>query len=223
MKKYFLNKNKIIKNIAGYTLVELLIATTVFTIVALGAFTILSASQSGYNRVSNSRITTDNINLVLDTMSREIKFGSEYRCANREGNFLNTPNYNALINLDSSSSITKCNAFSFIPQGEINKNIVYYYNINNSTINQVRYKRNNPSEDFVKDNSFGDVSLTSEGFKVENLNFSLSGLSKIDYLQPKVLLTTTGVIDVSVNKAGSTISTSTFSAQTMITQRLLDN
>lgn len=202
-------------------MVELLIATTVFTIVALGAFTILFAAQNGYDRVSGSRIITDNINLVLDTMSREIKFGTDYLCVNNTtNNFANAsnPNYNTLPN----TSLTgKCNAIAFFPQGTTTEKIVYYFNTTNSSINQVKYSRSGTS--FVRNASFGDVALTSTGFKVASLDFELSGISKTDYFQPKVFLTTTGVIDFSIKKNGAIIATTTFSAQTTITQRLLDN
>lgn len=219
MKTFLFKKNKI-KNVAGYTMIELLIATTVFTIVALGALTILFAAQNGYDRVSGSRIITDNINLVLDTMSREIKFGTDYLCVNSIGNFASTlnPNYNVL---PATSAIGKCNAIAFFPQGKTDEKIVYYFNTASSTINQVKYNRSGTS--FMRDLVFGDVSLTSTGFKVVSLNFELSGISRTDYLQPKVFLTTTGVIDFSIKKNGAIVSTTTFSAQTTITQRLLDN
>ncbi|MEA4910520.1 hypothetical protein SDC9_08000 [bioreactor metagenome] len=223
MKKYFLNKN-IIKNLPGYTLVELLVATTVFTIVTIGAFTVLFAAQNGYDRVSGSRITTDNINLVLDTMSREIKFGSEYKCANYTGNFPATSNYTTLNSLFDNSDISgKCNAFAFIPQGWPNKRIVYYYNITNSTVNQLEYTRANATAPFTRDTTFGDVPLTSTGFKVDSFNFNLKGVSANDYLQAKVILNITGIIDYSIKKNGAVIKTTDFSAQTAITQRLLDN
>lgn len=225
MKKNFI-KNNNIKNLPGYTMVELLIATTVFTIITLGAFTVLFAAQNGYDRVSGSRIITDNINLVLDTMSREIKFGTEYKCVNFTGNFASTGNYLTLTSgsLYDNDSNGNCNAFSFIPQEELDTRIVYYFNPVNSTINQVMYKRTTPNgTTFARDTSFGDIPLTSTGFRVDNLNFVLRGVSRNDYLQPRIILTTTGIVDYSIKKTGAVLKTTYFSAQTAITQRLLDN
>lgn len=220
MKNIIFNK-KIRKNVQGYTLVELLVATSVFTVVALGAFTILFAAQNGYDRVSGSRITMDNINLVLDSVSREIKFGSEYKCVNFDGDFTSSTNYDTLRYLYNTSD--RCNAFSFIPQGEKDRRIVYYFNTKDSTINQMEYKRNSSTGLFDKNESFGDVALTSTGFKVDSLNFELIGVSPDDYIQPRIILNITGIIDYSIKKNGAVIKTTDFSTQTAITQRLLDN
>ena len=121
----------------GFTLIELLVATSIFSIVAVGAISILLGSQTAYKRISNNRMAIDNINLVLDSMSREIKFGSNYGCINTSGNFFLSSNYPSF---DSSTIFgdsvdTNCNALVFTPQGASSTRIVYYLDKDKFTLN----------------------------------------------------------------------------------------
>ncbi len=67
-----------IKNQKGFTIVELLVSVTIFTIIvffSLGSVVIIFSS----NRKSESiRSAIDNANFALEVMTREIKFGSGF-------------------------------------------------------------------------------------------------------------------------------------------------
>lgn len=217
MKKIF-NFKQQFETLSGFTLVELLVATTIFTIITLGSLSILSASEKTYKRISNNRQAIDNINMVMDSVSREIKFGSDYRCANTLGNFkiVNITNYNSLTNLSFLSG--DCNAFSFVPQNRPFERIVYYSDLSMGTINQVLYSRS-PEGAYTR---VEDLVLTSKNFKVNNFLFKLDGLLNDDFIQPRVEIRVSGIVTTIINSSGQT-STTDLSAQTVATQRILDN
>ncbi len=74
LKSQFKNKN------SGFTLVELIISLGLFTIVVfISTGAMLSLSDTN-RKVKTMRIAMDNLNLALESMSREIRMGSVYTC-----------------------------------------------------------------------------------------------------------------------------------------------
>jgi len=75
MKNIFLNnKNK------GFTLIELMVATSIFMIVmlmALGAIVTSSNASKNYQKIRDS---VDNVNFALESMTRAIRMGNSYSC-----------------------------------------------------------------------------------------------------------------------------------------------
>ena len=226
MKNFYLKKEY-----KGFTLMELLVATSIFAIVAVGGLSILLSSQRAYKRISSNRVAVDNINMLMDTLSREIKFGSNYGCVNNstEGSFNRVSNtkYNILYDNNTdlyNNTLGTCNAIAFTPQGTSSLKIVYYYNISSSSINQVSYQRVGLTSRYNKINS-SDISLTSTGFIIDKFWFKVSGINRPtnDFIQPKVELYTSGIIDIIKGSKGETVSTTTVFLQTSITQRSIDN
>lgn len=70
------NKNKI----RGFTLVELMVAVSLFSFVALMVGSIVFSANAINDRLAASRAVYESVNLVLDDMSREISQGTKYRC-----------------------------------------------------------------------------------------------------------------------------------------------
>lgn len=213
------NKNKYLHE-EGFTLVELLVATSIFAIVAIGAISVLLGAQTAYKRISNNRIAIDNINLVLDSMSREIKFGTNYGCINQSGNFSSSLYYLSF----SSSTVfgdsvgNNCNAVSFIPQGSNNKRMVYYFDTENKTINEVDYE-------FLGGNYINksDFPITSKDLNIDVFWLNIKGTTDTDYLQPSVQIYISGIMSFVKNGQNNIVSTTTFSGQTTVSQRILDN
>lgn len=74
-------KNKITKTrVRGFTLVELMVAVSVFSLVTLMVGSIVFSANAINDRLAASRAVYESINLVLDDMSREISQGTKYRC-----------------------------------------------------------------------------------------------------------------------------------------------
>ncbi len=208
---------KINKTLKAFTLMELMVSTTIFTIAAVGGLSVLLASDRAYKRVSSNRVAADNVSMVTDTVSRELKFGSSYSCVNANGNFASSSNYQILPS--TSSEVFPCNAVSFFPQGYITKKIVYYFNSGSKSINEVTYIKN--GDDNFAFNS--DIPITSTDFEVINLSFQITGNSVDDFLQPKIRFFISGIIFTSKNTLGENIATSTISVQGVVSQRVLDD
>lgn len=204
----------------GFTLIELMVATSLFSIIAVSGISILLGSQAAYKRISGNRVAVDNINLVLDTMSREIKFGSNYGCINTSGNFLASSYYNyfASSTVFSDSINNECNAFVYTPQGTTTQKIVYYLDTDKSTINEADYVFNNGNYDLSL-----DFPISTSEFVVNSFWFDVKGTQVDDYLQPKVIILASGVITFVKNSQRDNVATTTFSAQAGASQRILDN
>lgn len=65
----------------GFTLIEIMVATTIFSIVMVASMGAL-LSIVGVNRTSQSlQSVMNNLNFALESMSREIRVGSKYDCS----------------------------------------------------------------------------------------------------------------------------------------------
>lgn len=212
-------------SLRAFTLIEVLVSTALFVVVAVGGLSVLLSSQRAYQRISGNRVAMDNLNLVMDTLTREIKFGSGYGCLNlsSEGNFNREGGPYAFF---SSSTLRDdesglCNAIAFTPQGKNTNKRVYYFNVASSSIHQVDYVLGTGS---VFDQVPGsDLTLTGEDFQVGQFWVNVSGISQLDYLEPRVEIYLSGVVEVVRSNTTSQVSTTTIFLQSAVSQRLLDN
>lgn len=204
----------------GFTLIELLVATSIFAIAAVGAISILLGSQAAYKRLSNNRTAIDNINLVLDSMSREIKFGSNYGCINTSGNFSLSSNYLSFpSNTVFGDSINNnCNALVFTPQGASSTKVVYYLDTDKATLNESDYNLSGGA--FMRQTDFP---ITSPDLNINAFWFKVIGTRNNDYLQPSVEIYVSSLVTLTKNAQNSVVATTTFAGQVMVSQRILDN
>lgn len=204
----------------GFTLIELLIATSIFAIVAVGAVSVLLGSQTAYKRLSNNRMAIDNVNLVLDSMSREIKFGSNYGCINTSGNFFSSSNYPSFASstIFGDSLDNNCNALVFTPQGASSTRIVYYLDTDQSTLNETYYSLSGTT--FIKETDFP---ITSPDLDINAFSFKVTGTRDDDYIQPRVEIYVSSIVTLTRNNRSSLIATTTFAGQVTVSQRILDN
>lgn len=223
MKNIFL-KNQ---NPNGFTLIELLVATTIFTIIAVGGISILLSAQRAYKRLSENRIAVDNINLVLNNMSREIKFGTDYLClsGNTTDFITDSGHYNSFSTSTVVSSSNFCNAISFTPQDSTTTKIVYFLDKTEFSINEADYNYNFSSGNFDRAK---DIRMTSSDFSINDFNTFISGTDisvtgDNDNLQPKVKILISGLIATNRNNQTGTTATSSFTVQQVVSQRTLDN
>ncbi|MEX0910385.1 MAG: type II secretion system protein [Candidatus Paceibacterota bacterium] len=71
-------KKKLILKNKGFTLIEMMVAVTIFSIVTLivsGAFIVLADI---YRKVQSNRAVIDNLNLAMDTMTLQMREGKNY-------------------------------------------------------------------------------------------------------------------------------------------------
>lgn len=222
MRNFFI-KNKYEK---GFTLIELMVATSLFAIVAVAGVSILLSSQRAYKRVSNNRVAIDNTNLVIDSISREVKFGRKYGCVNTSTGPYVSWNDNLFNYLSFSSTLLTneesgfCNALAFTPETDEDRKIVYYLDSNAKAIHQAEYIFNVTTSAFDLDK---DYILTSNDFIVNNFWIKVSGISVTDYKQPSVHIYMSGIVNLVKDNQGIVTSTSTFAIETYLSQRSIDN
>lgn len=218
MKNIFFEKK--IKGEDGFTLIELLVATSLFAVVAIGAVSILLSSQAAYKKLSNNRTAIDNINLVLNTMSREIKFGSRYGCINNSGDFTTSIYYQSFASstIFGDSIANNCNAIVFSPQGATSTKTVYYLDVNKSTLNEANYE--------LSGNNYtlqSDFSMISPDLSISSFWFKILGTANDDYIQPSVEIYISSIITILNNVKNTAGATTTFIGEAVISQKILDN
>lgn len=87
----------------GFTLIELMVSIALFTTVALIATTALTSIQKVNVRVQNVRTVMDNLALSLETISFEVRQGSNYHCYESESLSNNSYKMNSAQNCDNIS------------------------------------------------------------------------------------------------------------------------
>jgi prepilin-type N-terminal cleavage/methylation domain-containing protein len=148
------------KNDKGFTLIELMVAISIFIIImTVSMGSILGVFDA--NRKSRSLKTVlNNLNLAVESMSKEIRFGKNYHCGSASDTGTNTqncPSGNVLM--------------SFLSSGGVQ----ITYRFNNQTI-----------ERKVGAGSF--VAVTAPEIIIDDLTFYTLGSGTSDLLQPKVLM-----------------------------------
>lgn len=180
---------KKIKINKGFTLVELMVATTLFTIVMLMGIGSLVVSSNSAKASQKLRIAVDNVNFAIESMSRELRTGTYFYC--NEGSFtMPSPN------------ITGCSAsggtaIAFIPQNGTEK---------------IAYVLNNKKLQRYPGGGGSPVDLVSSDVTVETLRFYVKGSDLNDKIQPSVQIIMKGVVNI---KGVDT----PFVIQTLATQR----
>lgn len=184
------SKNK--KSNKGFTLIEIMVAVSVFTFVMfISTGSILSIFDA--NRKSqNLRAVMDNLNYSLEAMTRTIRFGKNYHCDINTGS-ISVPQ--DCVNGASSIAVT------------------------NSSGLQVIYRLNAGKIERSTNGGASYSSLTSADVTINRMTFWVLGSASYasgDKLQPKVVLVVSGYVGVKPSLQSS------FTLQTTISQRVID-
>jgi prepilin-type N-terminal cleavage/methylation domain-containing protein len=201
----FFNHKKTISSFprkTGFTLVEMMVAVFVFSVVMVlstGAiFSIISANKTSQALKS----VMDNLTSALDSMSREIRYGTVYSCDSDP--YFITP---SSCGDDATNEI-----FSFVgrPTTEYPNGAKIKYYFDNSGI----YKKTEADSSSNPSQPEKDVRLTAQEVVITNLHFYVVGAEKNESQQPQVLVTVSGYALAGTNK-------SNFNIETMVSQRTL--
>lgn len=189
------------RNQNGFTLVELMIATSLFTIIMLMGIGSLIVSSDSARASQKLRIAVDNVNFAMESMTRELRTGSYFYCG---GNM--TPN----SYLDCTNS-TPAEIITFNPQfvpGAPSR-VGYYMEKreNSETYTLRRCEELFPS---------GCSDIVSPNVDVRSLKFIVKGSDPADKIQPSVQIFMSGVVKVKNVEVP-------FSLQSMASQRSAEN
>ena len=75
-----LNNNFKNKNLSGYTIIETMIATSLFLVIVIYGMGSLLNANLIHKKSENSRAIMDNLNFVMEDISRNLRTGSSYHC-----------------------------------------------------------------------------------------------------------------------------------------------
>jgi len=73
-------KDKRLKISQGFTLIEMIVSVSIFTIVMFVSVGALLAITDANRKANSLRIVMDNLNFAMDSMSRNLRTGSGYGC-----------------------------------------------------------------------------------------------------------------------------------------------
>jgi len=208
-------RNRIHKKIEGFSLIEVLVSLSIFTIVVTICISTLYTLIEANSRSRNSQSIATNLTFTLDNITREIRTGRDYYCVLSSSDpmpyeagdetTLDCPNGGA--------------AFSFNEGGQSltgttrNNSRRIAYRLFDGKLQ--RRLGNGDAVGGVNDASDW-LSLTSEDVMIERLRFYVEGTQRGDDNAPIVTIFLSGVVgDDDVNQTA-------FSIQTTISQRLLD-
>lgn len=154
--------------VSGFTLVELIIAVTLFTLIASFSIGAVLSIFDAHRRAQSTKTVVDNLNLSIENMARNVRFGKSYFCGISSGltSTSNCPNGGAALSVTFNATTR----------------IVYRWN---GTINDPIQKSENGGS------TFSDI--TSPDTKVQYLKFYVLNTDD-DNEQPYVIVVIKGYV-----------------------------
>lgn len=144
---------------AGFTLIEIMVAVTVFMVIMTMSLNAMLAVSAQNKKAQHIRSITDNINFALDTIVRDMRLGSLYDCGipDAEKNCVTVPS--------SMISFTDKDRATII------------YSLSESTHAITRQV-----------NDLASYALTSDDVQIDRLNFYVTGVGVGDNVQPQAVI-----------------------------------
>jgi type II secretory pathway pseudopilin PulG len=169
MKLFYMNRQRNKMN-KGFTLIELMVASSIFIIVMLISSGAILAVFDANQKSKNLRSVMDNLNLSLESMTRTIRFGKNYHCG-------------------SSGSLS-----SPLDCGGSGQNSFTVLDVSNS---QVTYSL--VGGRILRTTGLSSYYMTSTDLTITNLAFRVYGsapYSTPNYQQPQVIIVISGYVGI---------------------------
>jgi prepilin-type N-terminal cleavage/methylation domain-containing protein len=176
------NSTKIANN--GFTLVELMVATSLFTIIMLMGIGSLVVSSNSAKAAQKLRIAVDNVNFAMESMTRELRTGTRFYCDTSSVSVAD----------DAVKDCEGGNVIAFTPQ-----------QVGGSSVSRIAYllqERVQGSSNYTLKRCEGVAStadcpeIVSSEVNVKNLKFYVRGSNVADKIQPSVQILMNGVVKV---------------------------
>jgi len=180
----------------GFTLVEMLIAIAVFSIVILISVGALLNLARANNRSHAVLVAINNLDFAMEQMGRTIRVGTNYFCSN--GNHPVTEQVKDCVWPASRSALSLTDQYD--------DRILYIFNKGNNSLDRVDLN-------IIPRRTF---SITSPEIIIEKVNFTVVGTDKSDNIQPRVMLNISGRTNIGGTKPEDQVS---FDLQTLVSQR----
>lgn len=195
------NRRKAREGEKGFTLIEMIVAVGLFSVVML-VCTVTLLALVGANRKAHAlQSVMNNFSIALDGMVRSIRMGSDYHCGSGD---ITAPQ-------PCEGGDTRL-AFKPYCEGSCDSQNrwIYVYDAGGTFCGQGRLCKS-------KDNGGSYYAVTADDVDIDDFTFYVLGTTAGDTVQPKVVVTvsgTAGAVDVKTQ--------TTFSIQATAVQRILD-
>ena len=195
----------------GFTLMELLVALTLFTIVitiAVGTLLLLIDANA---KAQNTQQAMTNLTFALDSMSREIRTGRGYFCSTNanQGSFSYDANQDCLPSGSPGRFLSFIEGGVSLTAGESSNRIAYRFNASAARL-----------ERRIADNEWQP--MTSEDVRITDAWFYVTGVERYtvtsDTHQPSITI----YIEGEAGEEQLTGVDSSFSIQTTVSMRTID-
>lgn len=194
---------------AGFTLVELMVALTLFVIVVLAAVSSLYTVNNASRKVIAMRAVLDNLNFAVESMSRTIRTGDTFICGG-SGNRPVQAAWNCTFDQGGDHEIMVHSTIYKDPSSGDDLDIDYKLDYDPDTGKGRIIKMTSPTG---LDSWTTPVSITSPEIDVQNFGVYVDGSGDGDSKQPMVMLVVQGVASAGEQNVAP------FSIQTLISQR----
>lgn len=210
-------KDLSLKNKKGFTLIEVMIATALFTVIMVVGIGAVLGANDAHKRTQNIRATLDNLSFVMEEMSRSLRTGTRYHC-NISSGILTDPQ-------DCPNDYTRSIAFESVNGDPTSAFDQWVYSIQPSLSNPAHIEVVKKYEYPTGSGNQITVPLTPLNVEIDPIKsgFTVTGSCPVkpvgglctDLTQPKVVIRLSG----QVLYKGQGVP---FDLQTTVSQRVLD-
>ncbi len=196
----------------GFTLIEMMVATSLFVMVMVVAVGALLALVETNKRAQAINVVMNNVNAAMDSITRTARVGTSYHCAT---------SYTDISDIESPQNCTGSGGLLFAfetSNGTTDSGDQMVYRLNGTRVQRhLCSGDNSPSTCAGGSKRAGWVDLTAPGIRITSLRFFVVGSAPVpvDTIQPRALIVMRGEADV---PGGVT----KFSVQTTVVQRILN-
>jgi prepilin-type N-terminal cleavage/methylation domain-containing protein len=193
---------KRIKKNKGFTLIEMMVATSIFMMIMLVSMGSLVVTLGAARDARALRFAMDNVNFAMESMTRSIRMGTNYTCFEANDSITTNP---APDDCDNGTAI------SFIPQKAQSADVRITYMLSEEeNTDGTTYHTIKRIDSRVVNND--PTPIIASGIDIEKLNFIVDGSSIDDNIQSSVYIVIKGKVMLDGTPRY-------FSIQTMASQR----
>jgi len=210
---FYFSSNKKQKTERGFTLIEIMVSVSIFTIVMTISMGALLSILDTNRKAQALKSVMNNLNFALESMTRDLRFGMYYQCGYGGGAV--TPSDCA----GGESSIGMISNRDIDGDGKISDSgdiIAYGFKVTNPSTGEGQIFKAIKGENPSNISASGVFPITAPEIKIQSLKFYVSGSDQSDTVQPKILLVVKGYAGTKDNIK------SYFNLQTTISQRCFD-
>lgn len=189
---------------SGFTLIELMVATSIFVMVVLAAIGALMITSNAAKESRSLRYAMDNVNYAMDTMTRNLRLGTEFACTSAApfaGGTIPSVGFTGDCTNESGIVFTKTKSA-----------LGSHFNI--------AYQLAPTAGGYIIEKCEGTdpcIALTSPNVNITDLKFTVRGSYPVpvDFLQPSVEILLKGTVTISGK-------VTTFALQSLASQRTFE-